>query len=39
MIAERVEICPPGSIDAILADADVLGRMLRTLIAKLNPKP
>ena len=39
ILAERVKICPPGSTDAVLAEADELGRMLRRLLTKLSPKP
>ncbi|MDP3081200.1 MAG: four helix bundle protein [Brevundimonas sp.] len=39
ILAERVEFCPPGSTDPILADSDELGRMLRALLTKLSPKP
>ena len=39
ILAERVGIAKGGSADAILADADELGRMLRSLLNKLNPKP
>ena len=44
MLAERVGMVKPGSADAILAEADELGRMLRTLLNKLtsqalSPKP
>ena len=39
LLAERVNICPPGSTDTVLAEADELGRMLRTLLTKLSPKP
>ncbi len=38
ILAERVNICPPGSTDAVLAEADELGRMLRALLTKLSPK-
>ncbi len=39
ILAERVKFCPPGSTDPILADSDELGRMLRSLLTKLSPKP
>jgi four helix bundle protein len=38
ILAERVGACPAGSTDAILAEADELGRMLRALLNKLSPK-
>lgn len=39
LLAERVGLCLPGSTDPLLADADELGRMLRSLLTKLSPKP
>jgi four helix bundle protein len=39
ILAERVKICPTGSTDPILDDANELGRMLRALLTKLSPKP
>ncbi len=39
MLAERVGVTKAGSIDTILADADELGRMFRSLLNKLSPKP
>ena len=39
ILAERVNCCPPGSVATILADADELGRMLRSLLNKPSPKP
>lgn len=41
MIAERVGATKTGSVDAILSEADELGRMLRSLLTKLasDPKP
>lgn len=38
ILAERVNICSPGSTKPILSEADELGRMLRALLAKLSPK-
>ncbi len=39
ILAERVGVAKAGSTDPILADADELGRMLRSLLTKLSPKP
>lgn len=39
MLAERVGVAKAGSIDAILAEADELGKMFRSLLNKLSPKP
>ena len=39
MLAERVGVAKSGSIDAILAEADELGKMFRSLLHKLSPKP
>jgi four helix bundle protein len=39
ILAERVGACPTGSTEALLAEADELGRMLRALLNKLSPKP
>ena len=39
ILAERVGVAKAGSTDALLADADELGRMLRSLLNKLSPKP
>ena len=39
ILAERVQICAPGSTAPILADSDELGRMLRALLIKLSPRP
>ncbi|MDP2118047.1 MAG: four helix bundle protein [Brevundimonas sp.] len=39
MLAERVGVAKSGSIDAILAEADELGKMFRSLLNKLSPKP
>lgn len=39
ILAQRVDVCPAGSADPLLAEADELGRMLRALITKLSPKP
>lgn len=36
ILAERVGVTPPGSTDALLAQADELGRMLRALIGKIQ---
>lgn len=38
ILAERVGACPSGSIDPLLAEADEIGRMLRTLLTRLSPK-
>lgn len=39
MLAERVGVAKAGSIDPILAEADELGKMFRSLLNKLSPKP
>lgn len=39
MLAERVGVAKAGSIDMILAEADELGKMFRSLLNKLSPKP
>lgn len=39
MLAERVGVTKAGSIDTILAEADELGKMFRSLLNKLSPKP
>lgn len=39
MLAERVGVAKAGSIDTILAEADELGKMFRSLLNKLSPKP
>ena len=36
ILAERVGVTSKGSIDAILSEADELGRMLRSLLTKLT---
>lgn len=38
VLAERVGVAKAGSTGAILANADELGRMLRSLLNKLSPK-
>ena len=37
ILAERVGVAKAGSTEAILTDADELGRMLRSLLSKLSP--
>ena len=39
MLAERVGVAKSGSTAAILAEADELGKMFRSLLNKLGPKP
>lgn len=39
ILAERVGMAKAGSAERILADADELGKMLRSLLNKLSPKP
>lgn len=39
MLAERVGAAPPRSTEPLLAGADELGRMLRTLIARVQRQP
>jgi four helix bundle protein len=39
ILAERIGACAAGSTEAIMAEADELGRMLRSLLTKLIPKP
>jgi four helix bundle protein len=38
-LAERVGVTPSGSTQAVLAETDELGRMLRGLLTSLSPKP
>lgn len=39
ILAERVGVAKTGSTEPILANADELGKMLRSLLNKLSPKP
>jgi four helix bundle protein len=39
MLAERVGVAKSGTTDSILSDADELGKMFRSLLGKLSPKP
>lgn len=38
-LAQRVQVCSSQAIAPLLEQADELGRMLRTLITSLSPKP
>lgn len=39
MLAERIGLCPEGATAELLTEADELGRMVRTLLTRLSPKP
>jgi S23 ribosomal protein. len=39
MLAERIGLCPDGATAELLTEADELGRMVRTLLTRLSPKP
>ncbi len=39
MLAERIGLCAKGSTADLLAEADEIGRMVRTLLTRLSPKP
>jgi four helix bundle protein len=39
ILAERVGVAKSGSTDPILSEADELGKMFRSLLSKLSPKP
>jgi four helix bundle protein len=39
ILAERVGVAPTGSTETILAQTDELGRMLRSLISKVQNRP
>ncbi|CAL1690337.1 hypothetical protein MMB232_00459 [Brevundimonas subvibrioides] len=39
ILARRLGFCSEDAVAPLLVEADELGRMIRTLIAKLSPKP
>ncbi len=39
ILAERIGACARGTTDPLLLEADEIGRMLRSLLSKLSPKP
>lgn len=39
MLAARVSCCSTAAIAPLLSEADEIGRMLRSLLTKLSPKP
>ena len=39
ILAERIGLCPAGATKDLLAEADEIGRMVRTLLTRLSPKP
>ena len=39
LLAQRAGLCTASEIESLLSEADEIGRMLRSLLAKLSPKP